>query len=68
MARMTIGADPEAIRAARRRSYLQQWPVEAQMEAHAEAAAGRPEKLRAMMDDMAAVRSRLPMPEKTNGG
>lgn len=46
----------------RRRLYLSQWPVHQQMEAHADAAAGRPEKRDAMLADLAAIKAAHPYP------
>jgi len=40
----------------RRELYLAAWPIHAQLEAHAEAASGRPEKLTKMLADFAAIR------------
>jgi hypothetical protein len=48
------------VRAERRRRYLESWPVEKQMEAHAEAAMGRPEKLNEMLEGFAEIRRALP--------
>ena len=54
----------EVIRAERRRRYLEKWTVEKQMEAHAENATGRPEKLKEMLEDFAEIRRVLPFFEK----
>lgn len=47
----------------RARRYLAAWPLPQQAEAHAEAAAGRPEKRERMLADFAAIRAALPFPE-----
>jgi hypothetical protein len=39
---------------------LEGWPIEKQMEAHSEAAMGRPEKLNEMTEDFAEIRGALP--------
>jgi hypothetical protein len=46
----------------RRAAYLAAWPVHAQLEAHADAAAGHPEKLNAMMADLKAIKLTIPKP------
>ena len=43
----------------RKRRYLEQWPIEKQLEAYAEAAAGRPEKQIEMLKDFAEIREAL---------
>ncbi len=53
----------ERIRRQREARYLAAWPLPAQAEAHAEAAAERPEKLARMLDDLAAIRAALPYPD-----
>lgn len=53
----------ESVSSLREASYLAHWPITAQLEAHAEAAAGRPEKLEAMLASFAAIRAAHPMPE-----
>lgn len=45
----------------RRAEYLSRWPIDKQLEAHGEAAAGRPEKLNAMTADFASIREALPI-------
>lgn len=50
----------DEVSAERRRRYLEAWPSEKQLEAHAEAAAGRPEKQNKMMEDFAKIREVLP--------
>lgn len=54
----------EEVRAERQRRYLAAWPVERQMEAHAEALAGRMEKQEKMLGDFAAIREALPFCEE----
>jgi hypothetical protein len=51
------------VRAERRRRYIEEWPVEKQMEAHAEAAMGCPGKLESMKEGFAAIRKALPFLE-----
>ena len=53
----------DEVSAERKRRYLEIWPVEKQLEAHAEAAAGRPEKQNKMMEDFAKIREVLPFYE-----
>lgn len=43
----------------RKEQYLKHWPIEKQMEAHAEAAMGRPEKLDNMLSDFAKIRETI---------
>lgn len=50
----------EEVREERKRQYLRAWPVEAQLEAISEAAAGRPEKQKQMMADFQRIRESLP--------
>ena len=50
----------DEIREERKRQYLKAWPIEAQLEALSEAAAGRPEKQERMMADFQAIRGSLP--------
>jgi hypothetical protein len=52
-------ADNE-VRAERRRRYLADWPMDKQLEAYSESAAGRPEKLNRMIEDFAEIRKVLP--------
>lgn len=52
--------DKREVQRHRKDEYLRAWPIEKQLEAHAEAAAGRPDKLAAMMADLAAIRLKLP--------
>ena len=58
--RVTHRPSNDEIRAERRRRYLETWPIEKQMEAHAEAAMERPEKLNQMVKDFAEIRRVLP--------
>lgn len=44
----------------RKRRYLELWPIEKQLEAHLEAAAGRPEKQITMLKEFAEIRKLLP--------
>ena len=62
--KIQIAATRERVSAARRRAYLAAWPLEAQAEAHAEAAAGRRDKLTRMLADMAAIRDAHPYREE----
>lgn len=55
----------EKTRSARRTAYLSLWPAERQMEAHAEAAMGRAEKLNEMVEDFAEIRRTLPFFDDT---
>jgi hypothetical protein len=50
----------DEVRTERQRRYLELWPVEKQMEAHTEAAMGRPEKVNEMPEDFAEIRRVLP--------
>lgn len=43
----------------RKRKYLEKWPIEKQLEAYAEAAAGRPGKQIQMLKDFAEIRKVL---------
>lgn len=52
------------VAAERKRRYLEIWPIENQLEAHVEAAAGRPDKQNKMMEDFAAIREVLPFFEE----
>lgn len=54
----------DEVTAERKRRYLELWPIEKQLEAHAEAAAGRPEKQSRMMEDFAGIREVLPFFEE----
>lgn len=56
-------SQPE-IAAERQRRYLAAWPLEKQMEAHAEAAEGRPQKREQMLADLAAIKLALPYPSQ----
>ena len=49
----------EDVALARKRQYLERWPIENQLEAYAEAAAGRPEKQIRMLKDFAEIRKAL---------
>lgn len=53
----------DEVAAERKRRYLELWPIEKQLEAHAEAAAGRAEKQNTMMEDFARIREVLPFYE-----
>lgn len=48
------------VRLRRKDEYLKAWPIEKQLEALAEAAAGRSEKLTAMTAEFDAIRLKLP--------
>lgn len=50
----------DEVAAERKKRYLELWPIEKQLEAHAEAAAGRAEKQNKMMEDFARIREVLP--------
>lgn len=52
----------DEISAERQRRYLEAWPLEKQMEAHAEAADDRPQKINQMLADLAAIKASLPYP------
>lgn len=54
----------EEVQAERQRRYLAAWPIEKQLEAHAEALQGRPEKQNKMMEDLAAIREAIPFCEE----
>lgn len=60
--KLVITKSREAIAQARQRAYLDTWPLHRQMEAHAEAAQGRPEKRDQMLADLAAIKASLPYP------
>ena len=62
--RVTHRPGKDEVRRERKRRYLEIWPVEKQMEAHAEASDGRPEKLERMMKDFAEIRRVLPFFEE----
>lgn len=53
----------DEVAAERKRRYLELWPIEKQLEAHAEAVAGRVEKQNTMMEDFARIREVLPFYE-----
>lgn len=55
------------IRKHRQSAYLAKWPPEKQLEAHGEAAAGRPEKLNAMIADFAVIRESFPYTTNNEG-
>lgn len=59
----TVPTESE-IRERRRAAYLAQYPIEAQLEAYAENAAGRPGKLNEMLSGMDGIRSALPKPKE----
>lgn len=50
----------EQIREARQRLYLELWPINKQMEAHADNAQGNGDKLNQMMEDFARIKRDLP--------
>lgn len=52
----------DEISAERQRRYLEAWPLEKQMEAHAEAADGRPQKRDQMLTELGAIKASLPYP------
>lgn len=54
----------DEVRAERQRRYLDAWPIEKQLEAHAEALQGRLEKQSQMMEDFANIREALPFCEE----
>ena len=58
--RVTYKPSIEEVREARRLRYVELWPTDCQMEAHAEAAMGCPEKLDRMMGDFDAIRKAYP--------
>lgn len=57
--RVTFRPSREQVKAERQKKYLEAWPIEKQLEAHAEAMAGRPEKLNSMLEDFARIREVL---------
>lgn len=57
----------DEVRKHRQAEYLARWPIDKQLEAHAEAAAGRTEKLAAMTADFAAIRALFKFPEEVSG-
>lgn len=59
---MKINHSPnnKEVRLRRKDEYLKAWPIEKQLEALAEAAAGRSEKLTAMTAEFDAIRLKLP--------
>jgi len=61
--RVSLPGSIDHISEARRAAILAAWPVHVQMEAHAEAAAGRPEKLLQMLADISAIKAANPKPE-----
>ena len=60
--RIRLTKSRDEIAAERKRRYLAAWPVDKQMEAHAEAADGRPAKRAQMLADLAAIKAALPYP------
>lgn len=64
--RLTAKPSLAHLRAERKAAYLASWPMESQLEAHAEAAAGRPEKLKQMMADFAEIRAANPLPGESD--
>jgi hypothetical protein len=59
--RVKLEASVDHILAERRAAYLAAWPIAAQLEAHAEAAAGRPEKQQQMLLDLARIKQSMPI-------
>jgi hypothetical protein len=60
--RLTLRKSRAEIAAERQRRYLEAWPIPQQMEAHAEAAAGRSARLTEMQTAFAAIKASLPYP------
>lgn len=58
--RITVTKTREQIAEARRIAYLEKWPPNKQLEAHADAARGDSSKLDAMLTDFAAIKDSLP--------
>ncbi|MEG1501973.1 MAG: hypothetical protein RR203_02530 [Synergistaceae bacterium] len=58
--KITHNPSNEEIRKRRQEDYLALWPIDKQLEAHAEASMGRQEKLNKMMGDFEQIRSKLP--------
>lgn len=58
--RIRHSPDKKEVQRRRKEEYLKAWPIEKQLEAYAEAVAGRPEKLATMTADLAAIRLKLP--------
>lgn len=54
----------DEIKAARASKYIQLWPITKQMEAYAEEAMNRPEKLQAMLKDFTEIREKFPFANK----
>jgi hypothetical protein len=63
--KIRLSKSRDDIAAERQRRYLANWPLEEQMEAHAEAAAGRPAKRDQMLADFAAIKAALPYPSES---
>lgn len=63
--RVTLVKTADQVRALRRERYLAAWPLHAQAEAHADAAAGKPDKLNRMLAEMAEIKAALPLPQAT---
>ncbi|MDR3436445.1 hypothetical protein [Telmatospirillum sp.] len=59
--RVTLEGSKAHILAARKAAYLKAWPISAQLEAHADAAAGRPEKLNKMLADFTSIKNENPV-------
>lgn len=57
---LTLSKTREQISRLRQDLILAEWPIEKQMEAHAEAAQGRPEKLSTLLTALAKIRSAHP--------
>jgi len=58
--RVSLAPSVDHVLTARRAAILAAWPIHAQLEAHAEAAAGRPEKLQQMQADFARIKAENP--------
>lgn len=61
---LTLRKTREQISRLRQGRIIAEWPIEKQMEAHAEAAQGRPEKLEALLSALDRIRSSYPYPEE----
>ena len=58
--KLKIGKSNDEIKKLRQERYLQLWPIHRQMEAHADAASGKPEKLNSMLEDFSRIKQELP--------
>lgn len=63
--RIRLSKSHDDIAAERQRRYLAAWPLEKQMEAHAEAADGRPAKREQMLADFTAIKAALLYPSES---